>query len=153
MLIEQLPNHLRGVSGQLEDILINVLQDAYEIVLSDTEANFATSSDPRGNAWVPRKVVGDGHPLLIDSGALKGAALGGAGHKQTLGDGELIVGIDLNVVPYARRHNLGDVGGSPMPQREFLGLREEGKNRVAEALLEQALPAFDDREIVDAATQ
>ena len=85
--------------------------------------NFNSSATPDDQNWPPRKIEGDGHRLLMLSGTLMQAATGGGpGGVVRIEGNELIMGVDLDIVPYARAHNLGYPEGH-LPQREFLGLR------------------------------
>src|SRR5690606_23321317 len=86
--------------------------------------NFQRGGNPEG-AWpphAPTTVARYGpHPLLDLSGAMRAAATqsGARGAVEKIGDRGLDLSIDLSVIPYARRQNLGDIGGRPIPQREF----------------------------------
>lgn len=98
--------------------------------------NFTSSATPEGADWPPRKVEGDGHPLLIDTGNMLQASTGGGpgGVARIEGD-TLFMGVSLDVIPYARAHNMGNPERN-LPRREFLGLTlrraQEGETIVAD---------------------
>ena len=86
--------------------------------------NFANSGNSETGGWPPRKPnpKDDGHPLLIDTGALQAAATGtGPGAVAQATANELLVGVDKDVnlggIPGAGVHNYGFEN---IPQREFL---------------------------------
>lgn len=111
--------------------LAQPLRECDRITKQGIRDNFNSSASPDNENWVPRKPRrgDDGHPLLMDRGPLIQAATGGgSGHISRVGDRDVGVGVDLDVVPYARAHNYG-YSPRNLPQREFLGLRAE---RVAE---------------------
>lgn len=102
--------------------------------------NFNSSATPDGNAWAPRKEEGDGHRLLMDKGPLMQASVGqGPGSIARFEDNgtTLVTGVDLEIIRYARAHNLGFPAGN-LPQREFLGLTlqraQEGDHIVADVV-------------------
>lgn len=58
---------------------------------------------------------------LILWGKLKKASTGGEGWFQNVSKKNISFGIELDVVPYARRHQLGDIPGKgTMPQRPYM---------------------------------
>lgn len=105
--------------------------------------NFESSTNPDGVVWEPRKHIGDGHPLLIDTGTLFGAATGlGAGGMVSIGNREAAIGVDGSIVPYAAIHNNGGET-RPMPQREYMGMREEDIQAAEGLLADHCLKFFD----------
>jgi len=99
--------------------------------------NFTSSADPDNQSWPARKVVGDGHPLLIDTGKLMQAATGGgAGRLSQVTSRELALGVNPSVVPYAAVHNNG---GSKMPKREYMGNRPERLDAIEEIIADAGL--------------
>lgn len=146
--LEDLPNHLRELTEQLqaasfdEDLKGPIRSE----VLKGHRANFNSSASPDGANWPPRKVRGDGHPLLMDTGALMQAATGGgAGHVTEVSDGELFTGVDTRVkqggIPAAGIHNYGR---GKMPKREFLGVTEERlKSSVDELVADAGLKVLE----------
>jgi phage gpG-like protein len=110
------------------------LQDAAMAARQDVRDNFTSSATPENLDWPERKIIGDGHPLLIDTGLLLQAATGGGvGHIEQISDNSLTFGVDGGVVPYAGVHNYGSVKKN-IPQREFLGLTEETIDALEESL-------------------
>lgn len=104
--------------------------------------NFNSSANPENRSWPPRKVEGDGHPLLIETGKLMQAATGGgAGHVTRISNGELTLGVDGSKVKYAAIHNNG---GKRMPKREFMGNRPQRITEIGEIIADAGLGAFTD---------
>lgn len=130
------------------DVLDRVAQrDSHDDVLAEVRVhveagiidNFRASRGPDGTGWPPRKMTGDGHPLLIDTQALVGAAGGNAGgHVARIADRTLDVGVDLAAVPYARVHNRGWRERN-IPQREFLGVTEQIEQQIEELIADRLL--------------
>lgn len=108
------------------------MEAASSIVNQSVRDNFTSSVTPDGSEWAPRKHVGDGHPLGMDTGALLQAATdGGSGHIERLEPFGLQKGVQGEEVPYA---GFFSGGTSKMPPREFMGLNESGKDAVADLL-------------------
>lgn len=138
---EQLREHLRDAeqtlqTGDLSDVLRIVRVD----VLQGVRDNFTSSVSPEGQVWPERKHIGDGHPLLIDTGAMMQAATGGGlGHISRVEPRTMELGVDGSVIPYAAIHNYGT---TKMPQREFMGAQEPIleiiDNKLADAILVEA---------------
>jgi len=88
-------------------------------------SNFGAAAGSTGVAWPPRKPRknDDGHPLLIETGALLGATQGGQGGITRVEERRLALGVDKGVqaggIPGAGAHNWGNPANN-LPQREFL---------------------------------
>lgn len=107
---------------------------AAPIVNQSVRDNFNSSASPDGVNWPPRKNPGDGHPLLIETGALLQAATdGGPGHIERFEPFGLQKGVQSSEIPYAAVHNEGGIT-KPIPQREFMGLHDRGQDEVADLL-------------------
>lgn len=132
---DKLEEYFDGVAkGLIDGNFRVVLESCVKPVHQSIRDNFTSSADANGQDWPERKVEGDGHPLLMDTGALLQAATGGgAGTIARVGERELEWGVDLDVIPYARAHNLGNPGNN-LPQREFLDVQEEHKVECGEAI-------------------
>ena len=117
------------------------LRDCAAVISIAVEENFNRSSTPEGSAWPPRKIIGDGHPLLVDTGDLFFAAVehNASGHVENYGEKELQYGVDGSVIEYAATHNYGREN---IPQREFLGLGEPYLAECENALAEYALKTY-----------
>lgn len=118
--------------------LAPALAKCKDIVRRDIKQNFATSSAPDGAGWPPRKHIGDGHPLLIDTGFLQAAALGlGPGGFDELERREVTIGndktVELGGIPGAGVHNFGG-GRFNLPAREFFAATEAGLDECAEVI-------------------
>lgn len=115
--------------------------DVRNRVLQSVRDNFTSSTDERGRQWKPRKVRGDGHPLLIDTGKLLQAATGGgAGHYTKAASRELEVGIFSGVVSYAKYH---ETGTSKMPARPFMGVSERRLEEIDEIVADAGMEVFE----------
>lgn len=118
------------------------LADCLPAVHQSVRDNFTSSATPENVDWPPRKIEGDGHPLLIDTGAMMQAATGGgAGGLQQVDSHELLVGVDGGVIPYAATHNYGRSDAN-IPQREFMGLTEEGADECESILADFVMSAI-----------
>lgn len=116
--------------------LVQPLRECDRITKQGIRDNFTSSASPDNENWAPRKPRrgDDGHPLLMDRGPLIQAATGGgSGHISRINPRDLGVGVDLDVIPYARAHNYGYAANN-LPQREFLGLRPERVDECEEVI-------------------
>ncbi len=87
--------------------------------------NFTSSANPDDQDWLPRKHPGDGHPLLIETGAMLQAATGGgAGGIEEIGTHDLTLGVDGGTIPYGAAQNYG-LPRRNLPQREYMGMSEQ----------------------------
>ena len=143
--VEQFSQELATIArrGQTESAA-DALGQCRPVVLQGISSNFERAQSPAGTPWKPRKVLGDGHPLLQETGALRAAAAGnGAGHVDILEARSLTVGVDLDGGPAslkgARAHNEGYPPN--LPQREFLGVPEKTveacRDIIAETMLKK----------------
>lgn len=115
----------------------DMFADVKDIIRQGIMDNFAKEQTADGVAWPPRKRIGDGHPLLQDTLALRNAAIGeGPGTVERLVDGcELQLGvekIDLGGLPGAAVHQYG-YSKKNIPQREYLAMSEETIEETMEA--------------------
>lgn len=145
--VEVIEQHAAELARRLESAdLRPVLQACRPIALQAHRDNFTSSVDPDGNSWVPRKHPGDGHPLLMESGALMQAATGGGpGGVSVLEARDLTLGVDRGQIEYARIHNLGGIcggacAGAIMPQREYLGIQENRLQEMDRVVADGCLP-------------
>lgn len=132
--VEDIERHCAELATALDSAdLSPVLAAVRPIAMQAHRDNFTSSASPDGATWQDRKRVGDGHPLLIDTGDLLQAATGGgAGTIVIIVDREMTLGVDGATIPYAAIHNYGgtlhwyngEQRGADMPQREFLGMSE-----------------------------
>lgn len=133
--VELIEQHCADLARDLESAdLSPVLQQLAPIARQAHRDNFNSSADPQGNNWAPRKDNLE-HPLLMLSGDLMQAAVGGSGSILVIDGRVMAIGVDGNVIPYAAIHNYGGIcggwaAGAVMPQREYLGMSEQ---RLAEA--------------------
>lgn len=118
-----------------------VLRQLRPMVQQNIRDNFTGSHSPENLPWAARKHEGDGHPLLIDTGAMLQAAVGSEG---TVGKGgvvivdseSLLLGVDGDEIPYAAVHNRG---GRNMPQREFMGTSDQTEIDMGEVIADEML--------------
>lgn len=94
-----------------------------DVMRQSVRDNFNSQATPDGSNWPPRKLKGDGHPLLMDTGRLLQAATGGgAGQLEIIQGREVAMGVDGSVVPYAATQNYGR---GAIPSREYAGIKPE----------------------------
>jgi phage gpG-like protein len=140
--VEKLADFVSGTIERLEDAPMP-MGDLVDLAQQSVIKNFEGSESPDGRPWPPRKIKGDGHPLLIDTGTLFGAATGlGFGGIVEVGRREAEIGVSGAAVPYAAIHNNGGET-RPMPQREYMGMREEDIEQGQELLADFCLRFFD----------
>lgn len=119
-----------------------VLRDCVPVVRQSVRDNFTSSATPEGLDWPARNEIGDGHPLLMDTGKLMQAAVGsGAGAMTEILDRSMQVGVDGDIVPYAAIHNYGGVK-RPMPKREYLGAKPEHLDDCGELIADFVVREF-----------
>jgi len=139
--IDQLPAAMDALASRLETAsLAEALESVVPIIREGFARNFTALAGSEGEGWPARKIEGDRHPLLVDTGALRGATQGGAGGVKTVGERDLAVGVEpgggAGGLPFAAIHNFGYPAGN-VPQREFIYASEE--------TLDAAVEAFADR--------
>lgn len=108
--------------------------------------NFAAKTDAQGNAWPPRQDQGDGHPLLIDTGALllAAASQGSGDHIEKVSGDELMIGVtrEIQGIPKAAAINFG-LEKRNLPSRQFIYGRGDRVDNCGEILADFALEAFE----------
>ena len=126
-------------SGSFQEILRGPIRG---VVLAAVGENFASSRGPDGEAWPARQKIGDGHPLLIESGALMGGATGqGAGHTTEADDRELTVAVEL---VHAATHEYGRPGAN-IPARPYMGVADSKFETVDAMIAKQGETLIDAR--------
>lgn len=114
-------------------------EECIELAHANIAQNFFLSETAGGDGWPPRKVIGDGHPLLIDTGLLFGAATGeGDGAVKEVGYRDASIGVDAGTVPYAAAHNFGYPENN-LPQREFEDVSDATANEMAERIADRGI--------------
>lgn len=145
--VEQMEQHcgelVAGLAGG--DFSAGLRDKVRPIMLQAVRDNFTSSATPEGVSWPARKVIGDGHPLLMDTGALLQASTGGGtGHVTIIERDAVEVGTDgtsgTGGNPYAAVHNRGAVN---MPQREFMGASEKRLREIDEQIADIGLQALE----------
>ena len=149
MTIEQFCAEMDDISGRFDsESAHEPLEKCKPLVLHDIGQNFERSENADGVPWKPRKNIGDGHPLLLDTHALGEAAAGqGAGHIESVGPRDLTLGVDGSVIEYANIHNEGGETGRPgarfiMPQREYERATETTLDECEEIIADDMLAKF-----------
>lgn len=145
----ELPSHDRELLALLEsgDIRAALAGPIRELVLQAHRDNFTSSASPEGENWAPRKRLGDGHPLLMESGALLQAATGGgAGHVTEVESRELRVGVDTTTeeggIPGAIAHEFGDPRRN-LPPRPWVGASEATLQKIDELVADAFFDLID----------
>lgn len=110
------------------------LEAAGKIFREGIKENFERESDSFGSIWPPRKDDLP-HPLLRLTYAMYNAASeeGAAGQITNIGQQSAEFGIDLGVVPYARRQNFGDALAN-LPAREYFYAMDEVEEAMGEVI-------------------
>lgn len=134
------------VDGLANGSFAPAMQECYTIVKQAHRDNFTSSAGPDGSAWPARKVQGDGHPLLAETGALLQAATGGGmGHIARLEDRQMETGVDKSVeqggIPGAAVHEFG-YAPKNIPARPWLGASEEKLKECDEIIADAGLAFF-----------
>lgn len=121
---DEAPAQMALVSDGFEEAPIHdAMLECANAMRQSVRDNFTSSATPDGSSWPARKVRGDGHPLLMDTGKLLQAATGGGpGQMETIQGREVALGVSGQVVPYAATHNFGR---GNIPAREWAGLKPE----------------------------
>ena len=144
MNAEQFATEMNQIASRIEAIVPSALEECKPHVLENIAEHFVTGTSPDGESWAPRKNPGDGHPLLVETGALAYAATteGFPGHVSRIEGDTLIVGVDkdggVGGIPGAGAHNYG-FPEKQIPQREFLGIDEETSDLCEEVLVNKVL--------------
>jgi len=109
---------------------------ARPMVLQNVRDNFTSSVSPDGEEWPARKQIGDGHPLLMETGDLMQSAVGGgAGHINQVAPRELVLGTNEEKALWHTE------GTANMPDRQFMGASEATEEAIGEELADFLLPA------------
>lgn len=113
-------------------------------IILNIRGNFNSSATASGRDWKKRREIGDGHPLLMDTGTLLQAAVGGgAGHISEITADTLDTGVSFDRVPYSRVHQYG-YPPKNIPQREYLAISRETTDELAEIAADELLGVFFD---------
>lgn len=121
---DEAPEQMALLAAGFEEAPItDAMTSVADVMRQSVRDNFTSSATPDGSSWPPRKIQGDGHPLLMDTGRLLQAATGGgAGGIEIIQGREVAMGVDGSVVPYAATHNYGR---GKIPAREYAGIKPE----------------------------
>lgn len=140
--LDDLGKHFDAVGQAIEhgDFEPTLRQEVRPLVLQSIRDNFNSSAGADGSAWPARKIAGDGHPLLIESGTLMQAATGGgSGHVTEADSRELSVGVDTSAegLAGAAAHQFG-YSPNNLPARPYLEARDEALEAAGEAIADRA---------------
>lgn len=139
LAVEEVDDYVKDVSQNLDsEPLDEAMEACRDELYRGIRSAFNSSVDPEtGVSWAPRKREGDGHPLLIDTGALLQSAVGsGPGMIQRLDAREVTIG---SSVYYGKFHQYGT---NKMPARPFMGASPETLDRCGEIIADAALELF-----------
>lgn len=139
--LTELQQDLAFLAGVANDAALgDVLTVAERDVRGGIALNFADSASPTGQPWPARKDA-KRHPLLIETGALLGAAMGtGVGGSTRQQGGRVVeLVIDKSVkkggIPGAAAHNFGYPPRN-LPQREFFAPKEAVLPSIDETVID-----------------
>lgn len=136
---EQIEADAAGIYVLLNEAdLTPALEDCLELIRLGVADNFQRQADGEGNAWPERKVLGDGHPILAETGRLWGAATGRSeGAVGRIEPRTLEAGVDPQVksggIPGAAAHQFGFPPRN-LPARPWLVPPEETLDACQEVL-------------------
>lgn len=138
---EEFEAYASGVASRIELPLDETLEACRLVLQQGVREGFNSSADPEtGASWPPRKVEGDGHPLLVDTGKMMQAATGGgAGGIKEVDGRSLTIGVRGSSVPYASIHQ---EGSARMPQRRFLSASEKTLDECGDLIADAGLNWF-----------
>lgn len=124
--VEEAPQQCALLAEAFESAPLNeAMLACADLMRQSVRDSFNSQASPDGQGWPPRKHVGDGHPLLMDTGRLLQAATGGGpGQLEVIQPREVSLGVDGRIVPYAATHNFGRAEAN-IPSREYAGLKPE----------------------------
>lgn len=126
-------------TAMIEGPYTPVLHSCITVARQAIRDNFTSSATPDNADWPPRKIEGDGHRLLMDTGALMQAAVGtGTGAMMEVGTHEASTGVSGAAIPYAAAHNYGYPERN-LPQREFLGADGESIDDMADLIADYVI--------------
>lgn len=137
MLASEMPQAMSNLADRFENEPIQEgMDEVRKLAHQSVRDAFTSSASPAGEDWPPRKHVGDGHPLLIDTGRLLQSSVG-------TGEGRVleVTGREFNIgsnVKYASYHQHGT---SKLPKRPYMGMSEkhqaDGEEVIADAVMEK----------------
>jgi phage virion morphogenesis protein len=132
---DEAPAQLALIADGVDEAPIHdAMRQCADIMRQSVRDNFTSSATPDGSSWPQRKIQGDGHPLLMDTGRLLQAATGGgAGQIEIIQGREVAMGVDGSVVPYAATHNFGR---GAIPAREYAGIKPEHQAACEQTIAE-----------------
>jgi phage gpG-like protein len=149
---------LRSMPAKLANIdHTETLQSAAAVVEKSVRGNFQRQTRADGRTWEPRRVTilpsqirgkWFNHPLLILTGKMIGAATGGHGHYRKISKTRLEMGIDPDVVPYARTHQDGGESTLPngrvikIPSRQYFYLHGSDRQKMRALVLARTRAKF-----------
>jgi len=128
-------DHLKEVGKAIEgEEMASVMAESYDAIVQNVRDNFTSSVTPGGDPWPERKKIGDGHPLLIESGDLLQASTGGgSGHIKVIEPRAVEMGVSADSIRHAATHNFGDPSRN-IPSREYLGASEDTLEQIGEEI-------------------
>lgn len=115
--------------------------DIGKAMFEHTQDRFRQEFSPDGIPWeVPKRWPKDPKPTLVQSGQLYDNI------DFEIGDDFAQVGVKPEGGPaeYARRHHLGDLGGSPIVARPFLGIESRDLTVTEQIILDHLANAAKD---------
>ena len=144
---ERMAGEMAALAHRLEESpLDDAMRECAGVIQRGFGENVERAAGSEGEPWPPRKVEGDGHPLLNDTGALLAAATGeGAGAIEEVEGRELAVGVDKSVdlggIPGAAAHNWGYPPGN-LPQRKYAYATNQVVDDCLERVADEAAKAM-----------
>lgn len=139
--ISDVVEHFRALeeAAEVADFSPVLREQVHPMLLASFRDRFTSSASADGAAWPARKDPGDGHPLLMETGALMQAATGGgAGAFAEIETRELSAGVDMQGgseggIPGAGVHQFGYAERN-IPARPYLEADDETLVEIGEVL-------------------
>lgn len=125
---EKLKNLMRLKKNLQGDELVGILGGIGVYMVSSARKNFEEGGRPKKWDKLDKETLKRkrGTKILVDSGMLSGGILSEVAPSERA----VYIGPSGPSVKYARRHNYGDIGGKPIPQRQFLLMQDEDSEYI-----------------------
>ncbi len=125
---EKLKNLMRLRKSLREDELAGILEGIGVYMVSSVRKNFEEGGRPARWKELKKSTLKrkKGTKILVDRGMLAGGILS----EVVPTERAVYIGPSGPASKYARRHKYGDIGGEPIPQRDFLLMQDEDSEYI-----------------------
>jgi phage virion morphogenesis protein len=124
----KLKNLMRLKKSLREDELAGILEGIGVYMVSSVRKNFEEGGRPKLWKELKKETLKRkrGTKTLVESGMLSGGILSEVAPSERA----VYIGPSGPASKYARRHKYGDIGGEPIPQRDFLLMQDEDSEYI-----------------------